>query len=155
MSHGEGRGRRADLRILRDTLSTLRELVAEPHWQERKSAALAATSSPGFWDRDDRFAVLGVAETMDRIEAQLRSSASLLDRFFALAPGEDVGINPEPVARLARELVQLDRAMQALEADRAQDALVRVEPRDDGAEFAPSFWRCTRGGRGDGARRRR
>ena len=132
----EGRGRRADLRILRDTLSTLRELVAEPHWQERKSAALAATSSPGFWDRDDRFAVLGVAETMDRIEAQLRSSASLLDRFFALAPGEDVGINPEPVARLARELVQLDRAMQALEADRAQDALVRVEPRDDGAEFA-------------------
>ncbi len=132
----EGRGRRADLRVLRDTLSTLRELVNEPHWQERKSAALGATSSPGFWDREDRFAVLGVAETMDRIEAQLRSCASLLDRFFALAPGEDVGINPEPVARLARELVQLDRAMQALEAGRAQDALVRVEPGEDGAAFA-------------------
>jgi ATP-dependent Clp protease ATP-binding subunit ClpC len=73
---------------------------------------------------------------MDRIEAQLRSCASLLDRFFALAPGEDVGINPEPVARLARELVQLDRAMQALEADRAQDALVHVEPSEDGGAFA-------------------
>ena len=132
----EGRGRRADLRVLRDTLSTLRELVNEPHWQERKSAALGATSSPGFWDREDRFAVLGVAETMDRIEAQLRSCASLLDRFFALAPGEDVGINPEPVARLARELVQLDRAMQALEAGRAQDALVRVEPGENGEAFA-------------------
>ncbi len=132
----EGRGRRADLRVLRDTLSTLRELVKEPHWQQRKSEALGATSSPGFWDRDDRFAVLGVAETMDRIEAQLRSCASLLDRFFALVPGEDVGINPEPVSRLARELVQLDRAMQALEADRAQDALVRVEPSEDGEAFA-------------------
>ena len=160
----EGHGRRADLRVLRDTLATLRELVAEPHWQERKASALAATSSPGFWDRDDRFAVLGVAETMDRIEAQLRSCASLLDRFFALAPGEDVGINPEPVARLARELVQLDRAMQALEADRAQDALVRVEPRDDGAAFAGELlamyqgWARRRGAKAtliDGAARAR
>jgi ATP-dependent Clp protease ATP-binding subunit ClpC len=132
----EGRGRRADLRVLRDTLSTLRELTGEAHWHERKGAALAATSDPGFWDRDDRFAVLGLAETMDRIEAQLGSCASLLDRLFALAPGEDVRIDPGPVARLARELVQLDRAMQSIEADRAQDALVELEADDAGQPFA-------------------
>jgi ATP-dependent Clp protease ATP-binding subunit ClpC len=149
----ECRGRRAELRVLRDTLATLRELTAEPHWSERKAQALAATGGPAFWERDDRFAVLGLVETMDRIEAQLGSAASLLDRLFALAPTDDVRLDPGSVARLARELVQLDRAMQSLEAGEAQDALITLDADEGGVAFAAELaemyrcWARTRGSR--------
>ncbi len=153
----EGRGRRADLRILRDTLSTLRELVAEPHWQERKSAALAATSSPGLLGsgRSLRRARGGRDDGPDRGPApQQRLAARSVLRAGSRRGRRHQSRSPSRVSR-ASSSSSTGRCRRS-RPGRAQDALVRVEPgettaRVRGRASAP----CTRRGRGDGARRRR
>jgi ATP-dependent Clp protease ATP-binding subunit ClpC len=125
-------GSRADLHVLRLELDACRTRVRDAVWEETKDAALLETARPGFWDEPDRFAILGRAEVMDRIEAQVRSGASLLDRLFALARTDEVRIDPGPVARLARELLQVRSAIGSTMADEPQDALLVV---DGGAEI--------------------
>ena len=153
----EGRGRRADLRILRDTLSTLRELV--------NGAALAGAQVRGARGHEQP-GLLGSGRSLRRARgARRRWTGSRPSS--AAAPRCSIGSSrslpartsasiPEPVARLARELVQLDRAMQALEAgSRAGRARPGGAERRRRRVRGRASWRCTRGGRDDGARRRR
>ena len=129
-------GTRAELRVLRDRLAGLRERVRTVDWDRRKTALLLQTAEGDFWDRPDRFVVLSEAETMDRVEAKIQSAASLLDRLFALARDEDARLQRDPVARLARELLQLDLAIAALAEDGAQDAMLLIEADEGGEELA-------------------
>jgi ATP-dependent Clp protease ATP-binding subunit ClpC len=129
-------GTRAELRVLRDTLAGLRDRVRTVDWDRRKTALLLQTAEPDFWDRPDRFVVLAEAETMDRTEAKILSAASLLDRLFALARDDQARLQRDPVARLARELLQLDLAVATLAEDGAQDALLLIEADEGGDALA-------------------
>ena len=88
-------------------------------WRARKEEALAATLEPGFWDEADR-ATLGTIELLDRIEAAFGTARRLGARLERRAGGADV------VRLVAERLYLLDAALDALEADEAPDALVRV-----------------------------
>ncbi len=88
-------------------------------WRARKEEALAATLEPGFWDAADR-ATLGTIELLDRIEAAFGTARRLGARLERRAGGADV------VRLVAERLYLLDAALDALEADEAPDALVRV-----------------------------
>ena len=133
----EARGRRSDLHAIRDELENLRALTREAPWQEWKSLNLSATSEPGFWSDPRRFEALSRAETLDSIEAQLRSAASVLQRLYGLVRDDETRIDAGPVGRLARDLVQLRHAIASATADEPQDAIVEIACEEGGEALAP------------------
>jgi hypothetical protein len=48
----------------------------------RKALLLTEMTSDGFWERDDRFAVLAEAEYLDRLEEATRTARHLADRLL-------------------------------------------------------------------------
>jgi ATP-dependent Clp protease ATP-binding subunit ClpC len=123
--------------------------VAEPEWASEKDAALAAMGREGFWDDPERFAALGRAEVMDRIEHGLRAAASLLHRLFALAPDEGARIAPGRVARLARDVVQLERAVGAIIDAESQRAVMAIEAAEGSEELVALLEGMYRGWAGE------
>ncbi len=117
-------GTRAELLLLRGHIEAFASLTGGSEWEARKDAALAMTAARGFWDDPARFAVLARAEVMERIEAQVRAARSLLERLLGLARSPGARLDPAPVARLARDVVQLERALATELADGEQDAVV-------------------------------
>jgi ATP-dependent Clp protease ATP-binding subunit ClpC len=111
-----------------DELRTVhRRLVADTTcetWQQRKTAALSAMSSPGFWDSSQRFETLGVAEYCDRIEAGVQSIGSLLER---LARRGRQRLPAEHIGRAALRLHLLEVARADVREGRPGDAFVCIE----------------------------
>ncbi|HYP53434.1 MAG TPA: hypothetical protein VEQ42_07830, partial [Pyrinomonadaceae bacterium] len=118
----EARGTPAEVEFLRARFRELEGQVDAEEWQRRKRDALAQTAAPAFWDSPARFAVLGTAEYMDRIEAGLDTAGSLLRRLS----GDRRHFPADLVARLAEQLYLLDAACRALAADRPRDAFLSV-----------------------------
>ena len=100
----DARGTRAEVQFLEEKYQTLRALADAEEWRERKQEALLQTSAPGFWDSPNRFAVLGLAEYMDRIEAGLDTAGSLLSRLTngAQRSNDRQTFLPELVFRVAQ-----------------------------------------------------
>src|ERR1043166_4483020 len=65
---------------LRGALERFGARLEGGEWRDAKASWLAMPAGEGFWQRSDRFEVLGRAEYMDRIEAGSRSARSLLAR---------------------------------------------------------------------------
>ncbi len=82
--------------------------------QARKGHALSALSEPGFWERDDRFALLAEAEYLDRLQAACRTADRLGARLERSVRG-DGRANAELVGLLAGRLYVLDRALAGIE----------------------------------------
>ena len=98
-------------------------------WGARKEEALAATIEPGFWDAPDR-ATLGTVELLDRIQAAFATARRLGARLQRRAGGADL------VRLVAERLYLLGAALDALDADEAPDALVRVRSSPSSADPA-------------------
>jgi ATP-dependent Clp protease ATP-binding subunit ClpC len=121
--------------LLRTERERLRERVEV--WHERKAAGLAAMREPGFWEQDDRGAVLALIEYVERLEADWRTGERLqgrLDRGNGRPAAEGVRI-------LAQRVYLLGRALNGLDAGQAADAFLRVslpdaEPSADAVAFA-------------------
>jgi ATP-dependent Clp protease ATP-binding subunit ClpC len=128
-------GEAASVRFLLAELSRVRDAVEAA--QERKGHALSAISEPGFWERDDRFELLGEAEYLDRLQAACRTAERLGARLERSVRG-DGRANAELVGLLAGRLYVLDRALAGIE--RGAPAEVFVHIRSSGA---------ARGGVGD------
>jgi ATP-dependent Clp protease ATP-binding subunit ClpC len=136
----EAHGDANELRVLADETAALEARLADEAWTARKAGLLAETRAPGFWQRDDRFEVLGRAEYLDRVEAGLRSARSLLSRL----EGESRARSnyPRPLLRrLAQQLVLVGVAAgEALEHGPC-DAFISIEPGPDaGPEAAQDAW---------------
>ena len=133
----DARGTSAELRLLRQKYDQLRATVDAGEWRERKTGALLQTSQPGFWNSPARFAVLGAAEYMDRIEAGLDTAGSLLARLSTGARRADEGarLRPDLVERVAQQLYLVDAALAGLKEGLARDAFLLVQPaREAGAD---------------------
>jgi ATP-dependent Clp protease ATP-binding subunit ClpC len=124
----DGRGAAAEVEVLRVALSELQDRVLAETWRTTKEELLLECAAPGFWERPDRFERLGRAEYMDRIEAGLRSAASLLERLQGPPSASRTTYPREMVRRLAQQLYLVDAACgEAIETG-PRDAFVCVEP---------------------------
>ena len=132
----DARGTPEEVDLLEDRLTTLRARVESPDWEAQKEAALREMRAPGFWELSTRFAVLGLAEYMDRIEVGLETAGSLLRRLDARHHARQ-HYPRELVKRLAQQLHLLDAACTTLDAGHPRDAYVLVRgSRDSGTDVA-------------------
>jgi ATP-dependent Clp protease ATP-binding subunit ClpC len=108
-------------------LEQLQRTVEAPAWVEDKSRALACMSDPEFWSSPQRFATLGHVEYVDRIEAGLKRSASLLERLTGKDRDGRKHCPRDLLQRLAQQLYLLDVACRDARAHTPCDAFLRVE----------------------------
>jgi len=102
-----------------------RRIEGEP-WRGQKDEALAALSKPEFWQSAGRFATLGQAEYLDRIEAGLRTAGSLLERLDG-GQRRRSRLPRDVVGSVAMQLYTLEAACDGIDADIPRDAFLLVE----------------------------
>lgn len=129
----DGGGSGEEVATLRAAHGELGRVLADPDWATRKENALAQMAEPRFWSEPGRFAVLGLAEYLDRIEAGYRTASSLLER---IAPHGARGRAPAALARrLAGHLFLLREACAGVREGKPRDAYVSLRAsRGDGAD---------------------
>ncbi len=133
-------GTAAELALVRRHHAALAGVVLAGEWSARKRGALEAMNEPGFWDSPQRFAVLGLAEYCDRIEAALDSAGGVLERLDRAAPGVQARVPGDMLRHLAGKLLLIEGACADVAEGRPGDAFVLVRS-GEGGEYA-----------GDGAR---
>jgi ATP-dependent Clp protease ATP-binding subunit ClpC len=98
---------------------------------------LSAVSEPGFWQRDDRFALLSEAEYLDRLAAAARTAERLGAR-LERSVKTDGTANAQLVGLLAGRLYVLDRALAGIEDAAPAEVFLHLRPsgavRSDGAD---------------------
>ena len=108
--------------------------------QERKGHTLSVISEPGFWERDDRFALLSETEYLDRLQAATRTAERLGAR-LQRSVKSDGRANAELVELFAGRLYVLDRALAGIAASAPADVFVHLRPSEPngvtGAEAEP------------------
>jgi ATP-dependent Clp protease ATP-binding subunit ClpC len=117
----------AELDFISQQYERLRASVDGEEWQQKKQKALSQMSSPGFWDSQERFAILGLAEYMDRIEEGLRTAASLLNRLAGVQQETRKRVSKKVLQRLAQQIYLVDLASCDLAEGRQHDAFLLVE----------------------------
>jgi ATP-dependent Clp protease ATP-binding subunit ClpC len=100
-----------------------------------KEAALQALSQPDFWERADRFEILGEAEYLDRFEAALRTATKLAGRVQQHNGSGSV----ELVGVLASRLYVLDSALAGLAHGAPFELFLRIRPAGDASEETAAF----------------
>ncbi len=132
-----GRGDEHDLAALARVHADLEDRVRADDLRRRKSEGLAAMARSDFWEKDDRFAVLGRIESIDRVESGLESAGQLLEMLTTptrggrgTLPGR--AVSPELLVKLAGSLHLLDAAVTALVRDESWDAYLLVDAGGDG-----------------------
>jgi len=116
--------------------------IESSDWEERKATALDALRAEGFWTSPNRFAVLGLAEYMDRIETGLETAHGLLRRLGVTRQPPRARFRPDLVQRLAQQIYLLRSACEGLASNQPRDAFVLVTAAYDGtadASLADSF----------------
>ncbi|MEQ1833299.1 MAG: PCRF domain-containing protein, partial [Candidatus Eisenbacteria bacterium] len=141
-------GRSADLRViawdahgtasemgeLRGSLERFGARLDGAEWRDAKANWLAMPGADGFWQRNDRFEVLGRAEYMDRIEAGARSARSLLARLDGDGAAARQVWPRNMVARLAQQMLLLEAASDEAMSTGPRDAFVYVQAGPDGPD---------------------
>ncbi len=115
-------GSEVEASFLRAVLAELVERVRT--WQTAKDDALEESRDPGFWDSDERHAVLGLIEYLDRLGAATATAERLAAR---LGAGRE-SHSKELVRLLASRLHVLAAAVDGLDAREPSDALVTIRP---------------------------
>jgi ATP-dependent Clp protease ATP-binding subunit ClpC len=108
--------------------------------QVRKGHALSALSEPGFWERDDRFALLAEIEYLDRLASATRTAERLAAR-LERSVRPDGRANYELARLVSGRLYVLDSAVAGIKAGAPTEVVVHVrpavtEPSDEAAAFA-------------------
>lgn len=119
-------GTAEEIACLAAHLERLLASTEAPAWTERKTNAFESMARPGFWESDERFAVLGLTEYLDRIGAGLRTCASLLERVRGGANRRRERYPRDVVRRLAERLYVLEIACDDVANDRPREAFVEI-----------------------------
>jgi ATP-dependent Clp protease ATP-binding subunit ClpC len=129
----DSRGALKEAEFLKIRYEHLAEFLQSEDWQQRKQHALDQTASAGFWESPGRFAILGLAEYMDRIKAGFATATRLLDRLLGPKPGERTQFSSVLLQRLAHQLYLLESAVKDVNENQPQDAFLLVEAGRDSA----------------------
>ncbi len=125
------RGDEAALTILSEHLSWLDSSLTEDGWRARKSRTLEDTQRTEFWNSEDRFSLLEELETIDRIEAGLKTAHSLLNRLRGSKSSRRTRFSGQLMQRLAEQLYLLGAAYESLKTDLPSELLLMVESVSD------------------------
>jgi ATP-dependent Clp protease ATP-binding subunit ClpC len=128
----DAHGTAAEMHELRASLERFGARIDGAEWCETKARWLSMPATEGFWQRSDRFEVLGRAEYMDRIEAGARSARSLLARLDGAAQRQVWPRNM--VSRLAQQMLLLEAAADEAMSTGPRDAFVYVQAGPDGPD---------------------
>ena len=132
----DAHGTATEMNELRGSLERFGARVEAAEWRDGKAAWLALPASEGFWQRSDRFEVLGRAEYMDRIEAGTRSARSLLARLDGDGAISRQVWPRNMVARLAQQMLLLEAAADEAMTTGPRDAFIYVQSGPDGPDPA-------------------
>ncbi|KRD80141.1 AAA family ATPase [Lysobacter sp. Root983] len=102
-------------------LAELEEIVLGPSWRGEREADYARMAAADFWNSPERHGVLDRIERRDRIESALDTALRMHQRL-----GRDGG-NASFAQSLAQLLFLLGLAVDALRAQRPQDALIEID----------------------------
>jgi ATP-dependent Clp protease ATP-binding subunit ClpC len=127
------RGSAAETGFLKERYDQLAAQIEGKEWQGKKGDALAQISIPGFWESPERFAILGLAEYMDRIKAGFATAARLFERLIGPEPGKRTQFSAVLLQRLAHQLYLLESAVKDVNENQPQDAFLLVEAGRDSA----------------------
>lgn len=123
----ESQGSPAEVKFLKAAYDRLAKHLEGTDWQLQKAGALARTAAPEFWESPERYAVLGLAEYMDRIETGFATAGRLWERLVGSKPRERKQFSPSLVKSLAHQLYLLEAAVRDVAENRHQDAFLRIE----------------------------
>jgi ATP-dependent Clp protease ATP-binding subunit ClpC len=119
-------GREVERQFLQKLLADLVARLDGPEWIERKRQWLKQMNRAGFWNSDQRFAVLANIELADRIEGGARGALSLSGRLSSRAATKSN--SPRTLLRaLAQQLYLLEAALEDLDAGVTSDVFLAVE----------------------------
>lgn len=125
-------------RHLREHHARMLARAAGAAWVEAREGDYARMADAGFWASPERFEVLDRIERRDRVESALASTGRLVERLATTTRAEHA-------ERLAQGLFLADMAMDDLEEQRPQDALVEIFAGDGermrDAVATRSWWR--------------
>jgi ATP-dependent Clp protease ATP-binding subunit ClpC len=130
----DAHGTAAEMVELRASLERFHTRIEGAEWDAAKSRWLAMPATEGFWQRTDRFEVLGRAEYMDRIEAGARSARSLLARLDGDGAVPRHVWPRNMVARLAQQMLLLEAAAEEAMSTGPRDAFIYVQAGPDGPD---------------------
>ncbi len=120
------RGTPVEIACLARHYELLGSFIKADGWEHNKQAALELMSQPGFWSSQERFAVLGELEFVDRIEAGFDTAGSLLEKLTRpSALGKNI---PRRLTeRLAQQLYLLTTACDSVRENTPRDAFMQLE----------------------------
>jgi ATP-dependent Clp protease ATP-binding subunit ClpC len=128
-------GSPAEVTFLRAAFDRVAATMQAPEWEGMKTGALERIGEPDFWEAPDRYAMLGRAEYIDRLEAGFRTAEALLERLLrSQRTGADA--SPRVAGLLAQRLYLLEVALTDLERGSPRDAFVRIAPASDNGQEA-------------------
>ena len=130
----DAHGTAAEMVELRGALERFFKRIESSEWRDGKASWLALPASEGFWQRSDRFEILGRAEYMDRIEAGSRSARSLMARLDGDGASQRQVWPRNMVARLAQQMLLLEAAAEEAMATGPRDAFIYVQAGPDGPD---------------------
>lgn len=127
-------GNREEIQALQGRLSDLAGLIELDAFADRRAAIFEAMAADGFWTSPGRFAVLGEAEYIDRIESAVTAAKKTLHRLSSNPPA------PAPlralVAKMALRVHLLEQAWPDVAEGKPSAAWVALRPLDDTAKSA-------------------
>jgi len=139
-------GGRDEIAALRRRVDDLGGLIELDAYHQRRAAIFDKMGDDGFWTSPDRFAVLGEAEYLDRIESAVRAASQTLDR-LAKQP-EGAPATRSLVAKMALRVHLLEHAWHDAGEGKSSAAWIALRPADEGpksATFAATLARMIEG----------
>ncbi len=123
----QAKGNRAELEFLLSAHDRLSGLTKSDDWQNERNTNLSMLELPEFWQSEERFEILGIAEIMDRIDAALRGAGSLLRR-LSQGGGQDRDSFPAHVlTTAAQSLYLVEIAVSDVRSKQPADAFIMVD----------------------------
>jgi ATP-dependent Clp protease ATP-binding subunit ClpC len=122
-------GSREEIDALRRRLDDLASLIELEAFHQRRARIFESMAADGFWNRPDRFTVLGEAEYLDRIESATRSAIKTVER-LASQPAGGHAIRPL-VSKMALRVHLLENAWHDAGEGRGPAAWIALQPMED------------------------
>jgi ATP-dependent Clp protease ATP-binding subunit ClpC len=122
-------GSREEIDALRGRLVDLTGLIELESFHQRRANIFESMAGEGFWNSPGRFAILGEAEYLDRIESATRSASKTVER-LASQPAGGPAIR-SLVSKMALRLHLLENAWHDAGEGKSSAAWIALQPMED------------------------
>lgn len=122
-------GSRDEITALRRRLDDLDALIELDAFHQRRATIFERMADDDFWTSADRFAVLGEAEYLDRIESAARAAGQTVDRLASQPEG--TAATRSLIAKMALRIHLLEHAWHDAGEGKASAAWIALRPADD------------------------